>query len=89
MDIKLSKAKLSKVIQSGEFIGALLDRFVVPLMKVGILLAKTIFAPLATMASASEIYGVIQRKMHGRSVARARKGITLVFLNEDLVLLES
>ena len=35
-DIKLSKAKLSKTIQSGGFLGALLAKLAVPLMKVGV-----------------------------------------------------
>ena len=47
--------------------------------------------PLATMASASEIVGNIQRKMSGQGVIgtsgtgviRARKGIILVIFNED------
>ena len=39
--------------------------------------------PLATMSSASVIDGAIQRKISGRG-GRARKGITLVILNEDV-----
>ena len=39
MDIKLSKAQLPKIIQSGRFLGALLGKLASPLMKVGVLLA--------------------------------------------------
>ena len=35
--IKLSKAQLSKIIQSGGFLGALLGKFADPLMKVMVL----------------------------------------------------
>ena len=43
IDIKLSKAQLSKIIQSGGFLGLLLDKLAAPLMKVGVPLAKNIF----------------------------------------------
>ena len=52
-DIKLSKAHLSKIIQSERFLGALLSKLTSPLMKVGIPLAKNFLAPLDIMASAS------------------------------------
>ena len=42
-DIKLSKPHLSKMIQSGEFLGKLLG----PLLKTGIPLMKNLFKPLA------------------------------------------
>ena len=41
-DLKLSKAQVSKIIQSGGFLGSLLSTFVGPLMKVAIPLAKNI-----------------------------------------------
>ena len=53
-------------------------------MKVAVPLAKNIFAPLATIASASEIDVVIQRKMRGRGVVRVPKRITLVISNEHM-----
>ena len=34
IDIKLSKAQISKIIQSGGFLGSLLSKLAVPLMKV-------------------------------------------------------
>ena len=44
VDIKLSKTQLSKMIQSGEFLGKLLG----PLLKTGLLLIKSVTTPLAT-----------------------------------------
>ena len=41
-DIKLSKAHLSKIIQSGGFPGDLLGKFVGSLMKVAVSLAKNV-----------------------------------------------
>ena len=83
-DIKLSKAYLSKIIQSGGFLGTMLARFAGPLMKVVVTLGKNVLTPLVTMVSASAMNGAIQRKIHGRGVVRARKGINLVILNEDM-----
>ena len=57
-DIKLPKvqiSKISKIIQSGEFLRSLLRKLVGPLMKVAVPLAENILAPLGITASASEI----------------------------------
>ena len=45
-DIKLSKAQISKIIQSGGFLGSLLSKIAGPLMKVAAPIAKNILAPL-------------------------------------------
>ena len=42
-DLKLSKAQISKIIQSGGFLGSLLSKLAGPLMKVAIPLAKKFF----------------------------------------------
>ena len=65
MDVKLSKAQLPKIIQSGGFLGVLLCKLAGSLMKVGVLLAKNVLGPLGTIASTSAIDGAIQRKMRG------------------------
>ena len=52
-DIKLSKAQINKIIQSG------------PLMKVAIPLAKHVLAPLGITAAASALDAGIQKKIHG------------------------
>ena len=64
-DIKLSKAKISKIIQSGGFLGSLLSKLAGPLMKVAVPLAKNILAPLGITAAASAIDAGIQNKAHG------------------------
>ena len=64
-EIKLSKAQISKIIQSGGFLGSLLSKLAGPLMKVAIPLAKNVLAPLGITAAASAIDAGIQRKMHG------------------------
>ena len=61
--IKLSKAQLSKIIQSGKFLGGLLWKLAGPLMKNGVLLTKYFLIPLTTMASVSAIDGAFQRKI--------------------------
>ena len=45
-ELKLSKAQLSKIIQSGGFLGALLSKLAGPLMKVAIPLAKKCFSTI-------------------------------------------
>ena len=42
-NIKLSKAQISKIIQSGAFLGSLLSKLAGPLTKVAVPLAKNIF----------------------------------------------
>ena len=42
-DLKLSRAQISKIIQSGGFLGSLLSKLSGPLMKVAIPLAKNCF----------------------------------------------
>ena len=59
-DLKLSKAQISKIIQSGGFLGSLLSKLAVPLMKVAIPLAKNVWAPLGITAAVSAIDSVIQ-----------------------------
>ena len=63
--IKLSKAQISKIIQSGGFLGSLLSKIAGPLMKVAVPLANYILTPLGITAAASAIDTGIQKKMHG------------------------
>ena len=55
IDIKLSKAQISKIIKSGGFLGSLSSKLAGPLMKVAVPLAKNILAPLGITAAASAI----------------------------------
>ena len=61
-DIKLSKAQIKKLIQSGGFLGKLLSKLAGPLMKVAMPLAKNVLAPLRVTAAISAINGSIQKK---------------------------
>ena len=61
-DLKLSKAQISKIIQSGGFLGSLLRKLAGPLMKVAIPLAKNVLAILGITAAASAIDVGIQKK---------------------------
>ena len=54
-DLKLSKAQISQIIQSGGFLGSLLSKIAGLLMKVAAPLAKNILAPLGTTIAASAI----------------------------------
>ena len=76
-DIKLSKAQIKKLIQSGGFLGKLLSKLAGPLMKVALPLAKNVLAPLGLTAAMSAIDGSIQKKIHG-------SGIKLIIEEEDM-----
>ena len=64
-DLKLSKAQISKIIQSGGFLGSLLSKLAGSLMKVAIPLAKNMLASLGITAAASAIDAGLQKKVHG------------------------
>ena len=63
-DLKLSKAQISKIIQSGGFLGSLLSKLAGPLMKRTVPLTKFFLAPLGITAAASAIDVAIQKKIH-------------------------
>ena len=60
-DIKLPKAHISKIIQSGRHLGSLLSKSAVQLMKVAVPLAKNILAPVGITAAASAIDAKINK----------------------------
>ena len=76
-DIKLSKAQIKKIIQSGGFLGKLLSNLAGPLMKVALPLARNVLAPLGLTAAMSAIDGSIQKRMHG-------SGVKLIIEQEDM-----
>ena len=76
-DIKLSKAQIKKIIQSGVFLGKLLSKLVGPLKKVALPLAKNVLAPLGLTAAISVIDGSTQKKIHG-------SGVKLIIEQEDM-----
>ena len=81
-DLKLSKAQISKIIQSGGFLGRLL----VPLLKTGLPLLKNVIKPLAKSvliilgltAAASAADAGIHKKILGSG------NITLIISNEEM-----
>ena len=73
-DIKLSKAQISKIIQSGGFLGNLIG----PLMRVAVPFAEKKLAPLGIIAAVSSIDAGIQKKIHGSGTT------TLIISNEEM-----
>ena len=88
-DIKLSKTQLSKMIQSGGFLGRLLG----PLLKTGLPLIKNVIKPLAKSvlipfgltAAVSAADAGIHKKILGsaRSSSSAAQTATLIILNDE------
>ena len=80
-DIKLSKTQISKMIQSGGFLGRLLG----PLLKTGLLLitnvikplAKSVLIPLRLTAAVSAAYAGIHKKNLGSG------STTLIISNDE------
>ena len=77
-DLKLSRPQISKIIQSGGFLGSFLSKLAGPLMKVAISLAKNILASLGITTAASAINAGIQKKIHGSGTT------TLLISNEEM-----
>ena len=77
-DIKLSKAQITKIIQSDGFLGSLLSKLAGPLMKVAAPSAKNVLALLGITATASAIDAGIQKKIHGSGTT------TLIISDEEM-----
>ena len=77
-DVKFSKTQLSKIIQSGGFLGNFLSKLAGPLMKVAMPLAKNVLAPLGLTAAMSAIDGSIKKKMLGSGTT------TLIISNNEM-----
>ena len=77
-DLKLSKAQISKVIQSGGFLESLLSKLVDPLMKVAVPLAKNVLAPIGFTAAVSVIDAGMQKKIRDSGTT------TLITSNEEM-----
>ena len=76
-DLILSKAQISKIIQSGGFLASL-SKLAGLLMKVAVPLAKNILTPLKIAAAASAIDAGIQKKIHGSGAT------TLIISNKKI-----
>ena len=77
-DLKFSKALISKITQSGKFLGLLLSKLAGPLMKVAVPLAKNVLAPLGITVAASTIFAGIQKKIQGSGTT------TLIISNKEM-----
>ena len=77
-DLKLSKAQISKIIQSGGFLGSLLSKLAGPLMKVAIPFTKNVLASLGITAAALAMDAGIQKKKNGSGTT------TLIISNEEM-----
>ena len=76
-DIKLSQAQISKIIQSGGFLGKILG----PLLKTGLQLLKSVIKPLGLLgltAASSAIDAEFQKKIYGSGTT------TLIISNEEI-----
>ena len=76
-DIKLPKAQISKIIQSGGFLGKILG----PLLKTGLPLLKSVIKPLGLLgliAASLAIDAGVQKKIYGSGTT------TLVISNEEM-----
>ena len=85
-DIKLSKAQIKKIIQSGGFLGKLSSKLAGPLMKVALPLAKNVLEPLGLTAAMSAIDGSIQKKIHGLGVKLI---IEQEYMNDIMKIIEA
>ena len=66
-DIKLSKAEIKKITQSGGFLGRLLGKLILKMIPAGTLLVKNIAAPLGLSAAMSGIDVLIQKSVFSSS----------------------
>ena len=77
-DIKLSKAQISKIIQSGGFLGTLLSKLAGTLMKLANPIAKNVLTSLGLTTAMSAIDGSIQKKTYGSGTT------ILIISNEEM-----
>ena len=83
-DVKFSKTQLSKIMQSGEFLGNSLSKLAGPLMKVAMPLAKNVLAPLGSTAAMSAIDGSIKKRMLGSGATKGAGTTTLIISNDEI-----
>ena len=77
-DLKLSKTQISRIIQSGGFLGSFLSKLAGPSMKAAVPLAKNVLAPLGITAASSAIDAKILKKINDSGP------ITLIIPNEKI-----
>ena len=83
-DIKLSKTQLSKMIQSGGFLGKLLG----PLLKTGLPLMKSVIKPLAKIVlihlGSTAAASVADAGIHKKILASGHNNTTLIISNDEM-----
>ena len=84
IDIKLSKAQISKIIQSGGFLISLLTKLAGLFMKVAVSLSKNILTPLGITAAASAIHAGIKKKKKKEKKKHGSGTTTLTISNEEM-----
>ena len=77
-NLKFFRAQISKIFQSGRFLGSLLSKLVGSIMKVAMHLEKNVSASLEITAAASAIDVGIPKKIHGSGTT------TLIISNEEI-----
>ena len=87
-DVKLRKTQLSKIIQSGRFLGKTLGKVISNLSKkeptdLPLPLTKAALPKLATKAGPPSL-DKFEREISGQGAVRAGKGLTLFISNEDM-----
>ena len=87
-DIKLSKARISKIIQSGGFLGSWLGKTISELGKkvvtdLAIPFARDNLAGLVSSITSNTI-NKFEKEVNGKGDVRAVKGFTLFISNEDM-----
>ena len=83
-DIKLSKAKISKMIQSGGFLHNILGNLGKKVITdLAILLARDNLAGLVSNLASNAI-NKFEKKIIGKAAVRGGKGFALFILNEDM-----
>ena len=83
-DVKFSKTQLSKMMQSGGFLGNLLSKLAGPLMKVAMPLAKNALAPLGLTAAMSAIDGSIKKKMLSSGATKGAGTTASIISNNEM-----
>ena len=78
INIKLPRAQISQIIQSGRFLGSLFSNIAGPLMRLAVPLARNSLDPLGITAAASAIDAGIQRKIHSSGTT------ALLISNEEM-----
>ena len=82
-DLKLCRVQISKIIESGGFLGSFLSKLAGQLMKIAIPLAKNVLVPLGVTAAAWAIDAGIPKKQK-KQQKHGSGNTTLIISNEEM-----